>query len=59
MTFTLLACETPPSSNEAEPAVRVGRGVNSNTRTLRACIGGQVQLKFDGKYSLVHCLLNG
>ena len=35
MTFTLLACETPPSSYEAElwaePAVRVGWSVNSNT----------------------------
>ena len=52
MTFTLLACETPPSSYEAEPAVRVGRSVNSLIRvyTPRACIGGQVRLKFDGKY---------
>ena len=50
MTFTLLACETPPSSYEAEPAARVGRSVNSNMRTPHACIGGQVRLKFDGKY---------
>ena len=53
MTFTLLACETPPSSYEAEPAVCVGLSVNSNTGTSHACIGGQVRLifhEFDGKY---------
>ena len=52
MTFTLLACETPPSSYEAEPAVRVGRSVNSLIRVRLALvyIGGQVRLKFDGKY---------
>ena len=36
MTFTLLACETPPSSYEAELAVRIGRSVNSVTRTPHA-----------------------
>ena len=52
MTFTLLACETPPSSYEAKPAVRVGRSVNSLIRVRLALvyIGGQVRLKFDGKY---------
>ena len=30
MTSTLLACETTPSSYEAEPAVSGGRSVNSN-----------------------------
>ena len=49
MTFTLLACESPPSSYEAKPAVCVGQSVNFNACTPRTCIdiSGQVRLKFN------------
>ena len=62
MSFTLLACETPPSSYEAEPAVRVGRSVNSNTRTRmpRACIGGSIEVRHKLRAIVKsNCLLNG